>query len=786
VDATANVHAIDPNVYGSAFASTAQITDLLLPLNRNGGNASDTYSYPQDATNHASDWYFESIPVGSGNGQGIDSFINSTRAGGAQPSVTLNLFDWGAKLGSGGSYLGAFPVTVYGPQQSVDPYQTNWGNGVHTNGTNITGNDPNYAYLLNSPAIEQAWIQHLVNTFGDSQHGGVKYYNLGNEPGLWNSTHRDIHPGGDTLNELLSRIEAYGSMVKSVDPGALLLGPEEWGWTNYFISGADAAAQNWGATYNGLNAEQWLLSQLHQYNVSSGQRLLDYFTNHYYPQGGEFSNDVSTSTELLRNQSTRSLWDPNYVDQSWIGTTGINGGKVDLIPMMQSWVNTYYPGTKVGVTEYNWGAEGDMNGATTQADIWGIFGRQGLDLGDRWTTPATGSPTYLAMKMYRNFDGSGSGFGNTSVSASVANPDQVAAYAATRSSDGSLTVVVINKNLYDPNNPTATTPITLNLSHFAGATAHVWQLAATNAANQTAAAITHKSDVSLTGNSLTLSVPMESVTMFVIPPAVAAPTGLSATPGDGKVTLTWGAVAGATSYNVYRATTSGGEGATPFATGVTGTSYTNTGLTNGTTYYYQVTAVNASGESQKSAEVSVTPHVAPSVAGVSVNNGDAQRSMDTVLAVTFNTVVSLQSGAFTLTRVGLPNGVAGDNATVGTITVNLQTVGGVSVATLSFGGANVTTGSLDDGNWTLTIDHTKVSAGGVPMAADSSQANIKRLFGDVNGDGTVNGLDYASFRAAYGSVTGSPAYMPDLDYNGDGAINGLDYAQFRARYGSTV
>src|SRR5206468_2001238 len=150
------------------------------------------------------------------------------------------------------------------------------------------------------------------------------------------------------------------------------------------------------------------------------------FTLHYYPQGDtsghqEFSDDVTQTTQLLRNRSTRSLWDPTYVDQSWIGTTGINGGKVNLANLMKDWVNTYYPGTKIGVTEYNWGAEGHMNGATTQADILGIFGREGLDLANRWTTPAAGTPTYLAMKLFRNYDGNGSGFGETSVSASVGN-----------------------------------------------------------------------------------------------------------------------------------------------------------------------------------------------------------------------------------------------------------------------------------------------------------------------------------------------------------------------------
>src|SRR5205085_4653283 len=126
VNAAANVHAIDPNVYGTAFASAAQLADLNLPLNRNGGNASDTYGFANDATNHGSDWYFESIASGSGNGQGMDSFVSDALAGGGKPSITLNLFDWAAKLGSNRSNLGAFPVSQYGPQQQTDPFNSNW------------------------------------------------------------------------------------------------------------------------------------------------------------------------------------------------------------------------------------------------------------------------------------------------------------------------------------------------------------------------------------------------------------------------------------------------------------------------------------------------------------------------------------------------------------------------------------------------------------------------------------------------------------------------------------
>jgi len=60
------------------------------------------------------------IASGSGNGQGIDSYVTSTKTGGAQPSLTLNLFDWAAKLGANRSNLGSFSVAKYGPQQLTE------------------------------------------------------------------------------------------------------------------------------------------------------------------------------------------------------------------------------------------------------------------------------------------------------------------------------------------------------------------------------------------------------------------------------------------------------------------------------------------------------------------------------------------------------------------------------------------------------------------------------------------------------------------------------------------
>jgi len=88
-----------------------------------------------------------------------------------------------------------------------------------------------------------------------------------------------------------------------------------------------------------------------------------------------------------------------------------------------------------------------------------------------------------------------------------------------------------------------------------------------------------------------------------IRPPPAAPTCLTAAAGSGKVTLTWTAPRGPQSYNVKRSTTSGGPYKT-VATGVTNTTYTNTGLRSGVTYYYVVTTVNAAGESGHSNQAS--------------------------------------------------------------------------------------------------------------------------------------------------------------------------------------
>jgi putative intracellular protease/amidase len=156
----------------------------------------------------------------------------------------------------------------------------------------------------------------------------------------------------------------------------------------------------------------------------------------------------------------------------------------------------------------------------------------------------------------------------------------------------------------------------------------------------------------------------------------------------------------------------------------------------------------------------------PVVAAVQVNDGAVQRSRVTSLTVTFNNAVTWsqfqQPGAVVLARDGVP-------LTAGSFTVaptNPATfTGGVRVAIADVGGDN---GSLADGRYTLTV-----------LAAGHT-TNFHRLFGDANGDATVDGADVLTFGNAFN--TANAAY----DFDNSGGIDGSDVLQLGNRFGRTL
>src|SRR5262245_33565616 len=230
VDAATGQHAINPDIYGVAFADGPTLLDLGATVNRHGGNTTSRYNWQADVSNRAQDWFFESLPDGNGTpGGSVDSFITATKAGGAQPVITVPMLDWVARLGSNGERLASFAVSKYGSQQATDFWFPDAGNGVRTNGSVITGNDPADANRPSDANFQRGWLQHLVQQWGSSNNGGVRYYDLDNEASIWHATHRDVHPNGATMDEMRDKMIAFAQMIKSVDPGARVIGPEEWG-----------------------------------------------------------------------------------------------------------------------------------------------------------------------------------------------------------------------------------------------------------------------------------------------------------------------------------------------------------------------------------------------------------------------------------------------------------------------------------------------------------------------------------------------------------------------------
>jgi hypothetical protein len=307
----------------------------------------------------------------------------------------------------------------------------------------------------NSPAVYQdEWVHHLVSRFGPA---GVRYYAMDNEPDLWSSTHTDVHPVRMGYDDMLANFEEYATMVKDQAPQARVLGPDVSGWESYLYSdldrGTDSYATHADRKHHGDQPFlSWWLQQVASADAKRGSRSLDLLDVHFYPQAqGVYSSASDPDTQARRIRAVRSLYDPTYVDESWIGTS------VTLIPRLKQWIADDYPGTGLAISEYSFGGEKDASGAVAEAEALGIFGREGVDLAAYWTYPPPDSPPGAAFRLFRNFDGHGATFGDRSLRA-TSGSSRVAAFASRHSDTGEMDVVLANESL------SATISVSLSLT----------------------------------------------------------------------------------------------------------------------------------------------------------------------------------------------------------------------------------------------------------------------------------------------------------------------------------
>lgn len=473
VDGALASHPISPLIYGMNsyrlndpdHESLKVAKAVRLPLNRWGGDGVTRYNYKLDISNHADHWFYENIPSNNTQYPDVSEFnsqVEDDRISGAKTMGTVPVMGW---VANSRKHTGSFSVAKYGPQQKTDPYWQDFGNGRRPDGTKITDNDPTDTCMPVDASWTKEWVAYLVKRFGDAAHGGVAIYSLDNEPEYWDLNHRDVHPLPFTYDEITEKGIEVARAVKAADATAQVSGPVISSWYSYFYSQRDLAtvkssAQGIAYDFSDLTShgnQPLIFYYLQRFKAAQGTdpkhtRLLDYLDLHtYFAAGDAGLKPAGTSLEQLAVlNSTRVFWDPAYSDPALRDPQNYSRTIPPMIiRSMKEWIATNYPGTKTAITEYNWGGQEHISGAVAQADILGIFGREGLDLGALWGPPEMDAPAMFAFKVFRNYDDAGSAFGDTSIQATSSDQGKLAIYAAFRNSDNAVTIIVLNKTFGD-------------------------------------------------------------------------------------------------------------------------------------------------------------------------------------------------------------------------------------------------------------------------------------------------------------------------------------------------
>jgi len=512
IDPAADVHLISPLIYGIAKREDPNfVAEMGGTLNRWGGNSSSRFNWViGHAWNTAADYQFINTDRDSGEGSASDRYVEGNRAVSVTSLLTIPAVGWVAKSGDPNDRSQNVPEDG-GPAIAADGRIAGYDPADNRKRTSVPSQarKPGPFVLnptANSPVVYQnEWVNHLVQTFGPAANGGVRFYAIDNEPELWSQTHRDVHPARMGYDDLARVYLDYATAVKEVDPTAKVIGPESWGWVAYNYSELDRGTDRF-ATHADRKAHgdvpflPWFLRTVRAHDEKAGARSLDVLSVHFYPPAhGVYSDDSDPKVDALRLRSTRALWDPSYQDESWIKDS------VHLFPRLREWVDANYPGTRIGLTEYNFGGGNSVSAALAEAEVLGILGREDVEMASYWRDPEKESPTWFAFRMFRNVDGKGAKFGDVSMRATSSAPDAVSAFAARNGNV--IDVMLVNKRLRDAEK------VTINLPGArSGIKAHRFEYSGADKKH-----IIQRPDFELGNGTLRLDLPAASITHLQMP-----------------------------------------------------------------------------------------------------------------------------------------------------------------------------------------------------------------------------------------------------------------------------
>ncbi len=419
-------------------------------LAREGGNRFTAYNWETNASNAGQDYFFENddyLGVSNEAGLTVRKFLEHVQSKGAASLLTVPTLGFVAadkdNARDGGQDVNHTPDFLHKrflPSVARKP-------------------SGHFEYPPNTKdsVVYQDEFVHWVESV--KKPNAPVWFSLDNEPDLWAGTHARIRAKTPTYAEIIDNGIEYASAIKAVAPKALVFGPANYGWYGFraFQGAPDANGRVFVDAY--LDAMKQAESKWHR-------RLLDSFDFHWYPEAtGDGVRITMTNqadkpgTAMARIQAPRSLWDPTYVEDSWIPKS--NGNKpIRLLPDMQERVLAQYPGTKLSISEYDFGGRSSISGALAEADALGIFGRYRLFAACHWGLGAKDEAALAGFEAFSNYDRHGSRFGDRGLQVAGGNPALNSVYASLDSKRrGILVLVVINKGSESQN-------LSMNLTGF--------------------------------------------------------------------------------------------------------------------------------------------------------------------------------------------------------------------------------------------------------------------------------------------------------------------------------
>jgi hypothetical protein len=492
IDSARDAHAISPFIYGTNFPDWANDA-ALYTLGRSGGNRLTAYNWENNASNAGTDYMNQNDALlGASNtpGKAQTDPIADAHAHGAAQIVTVPIQ----------GHVAADKAPGGDVNQTPNYLQTRFKVSKSTKGAPFTAApDPSDANVY-----QDEFVALVEGKFPESRSDARRtvFYDLDNEPDLWSSTHPRIHPDAVTYAELIAKNIEYGDAIKRVAPQAKVLGFVSYGWAGYVSlqSAPDGANRDFLDTW---------LDAIAARGAQTGTRPVDVLDLHWYPEatgGGQRVTvpDGSAAVAAARVQAPRSLWDATYTEASWI-TQSSTRGPIALIPRVRDKIARRAPGMQLAFSEYYYGGGADISGAIAEADVLGVFGREGVFAATLW--PLADDTTFIRAG-FAMFRAAGGAFGDTSIHADSDHVDQVSVYAALDNGVWDrMTVVLINRS-------TQVRSAGVSVAHGVRfGRAEVWRLTSASATPS------HGADLPITKtNAFVASLPPMSVTTLVLHP----------------------------------------------------------------------------------------------------------------------------------------------------------------------------------------------------------------------------------------------------------------------------